>query len=43
MLSGGGVIWAPRAKSEEDGVVVPDTIPEALTTESTTPAAATTG
>ncbi len=37
--AGGGVIWAARAKRDGDDVVVPDTIPEALTTESTTPAA----
>ena len=37
LLSGGGVIWAARGKRDSDEVVVPDTIPEALTTESTTP------
>jgi hypothetical protein len=37
LLSGGGVMWAARAKRDSDDVTVPDTIPEALTTESTTP------
>ncbi len=37
LISGGGVLWAARGKREDDEVTVPDTIPEALTTESTMP------
>ena len=43
LASGGGVIWAARAKRGSDDVVVPDTVPESLTTESTTPTATTVG
>ncbi len=37
LISGGGVLWAARGKREDGEVTVPDTIPEALTTESTMP------
>ena len=33
MLTGGGVLWAARAKKEDDDVRVPDTIPEEMVAE----------